>query len=93
MKAIWENTLLAESEHTKVVEGNHYFPPDSIKKDFFRASQTHTTCPWKGLASYYSIEVDGKSNPDAAWFYPEPKEAAKSIKDYVAFWHGVKVSE
>jgi len=93
MKAIWENTVLAESEHTKVVEGNHYFPPDSIKKDFFRASQTHTTCPWKGLASYYNIEVAGKSNPDAAWFYPEPKEAAKSIKDYVAFWHGVKVSE
>jgi len=93
MKAIWENTVLAESEHTKVVEGNHYFPPDSIKKDFFRASQTHTTCPWKGLASYYNIEVAGKSNPDAAWFYPEPKEAAKSIKDYVAFWHGVKVSQ
>ena len=93
MKAIWENTVLAESEHTKVVEGNHYFPPDSIKKDFFHTSQTHTTCPWKGLASYYNIEVAGKSNPDAAWFYPEPKEAAKSIKDYVAFWHGVKVSE
>ena len=93
MKAIWENTVVAESDHTKVVEGNHYFPPDSIKKDFFRASQTHTTCPWKGLASYYNIEVDGKVNPDAAWFYAEPKEAAKSIKDYVAFWHGVKVSE
>jgi len=93
MKAIWENTVLAESEHTKVVEGNHYFPPDSIKKDFFHTSQTHTTCPWKGLASYYNIDVGGKVNPDAAWFYPEPKEAAKSIKDYVAFWHGVKVSE
>jgi len=93
MKAIWENTVVAESEHTKVVEGNHYFPPDSIKKDFFRASQTHTTCPWKGVASYYNIEVAGKINPDAAWFYPEPKEAAHPIKDYVAFWHGVKVSE
>jgi uncharacterized protein (DUF427 family) len=93
MKAMWENTVLAESDHTKVVEGNHYFPPDSIKKSFFRPSQTHTTCPWKGLASYYNVEVDGKVNPDAAWFYPEPKEAAKSIKDYVAFWHGVKVSE
>lgn len=93
MKAIWENTLLAESDKTIVVEGNHYFPPDTIKRDFFKASDTHSACPWKGLASYYNVQVGAKVNPDAAWYYPEPKEAAKSIKDHVAFWRGVKVSE
>ncbi|MBM4262022.1 MAG: DUF427 domain-containing protein [Deltaproteobacteria bacterium] len=93
MKAIWENQILAESDKTIVVEGNHYFPPASIKKELFRASDTHTTCHWKGVASYYSIDVGGKVNVDAAWFYPEPKAAAKQIKDYVAFWRGVKVSE
>lgn len=93
MKAIWENTLLAESDKTIVVEGNHYFPPDAIKRDFFKASDTHSACPWKGLASYYNVQVGAKVNPDAAWYYPEPKEAAKSIKDHVAFWRGVKVSE
>jgi uncharacterized protein (DUF427 family) len=93
MKAIWENTLLAESNRTIVVEGNHYFPSDSIKREFFKASDTHSTCPWKGLASYYNVQVGEKVNPDAAWYYPEPKDAAKSIKDHVAFWRGVKVSE
>lgn len=92
MKAIWENQLLAESDQTIVVEGNHYFPPASIKKELFKTSATHTTCPWKGVASYYTIDVGGKTNPDAAWYYPEPKDAAKQIKNYVAFWRGVKVS-
>jgi uncharacterized protein (DUF427 family) len=93
MKAIWENTLLAESDRTIVVEGNYYFPPDAIKREFFKASDTHSTCPWKGLASYYNVQVGEKVNPDAAWYYPEPKDAAKPIKDHVAFWRGVKVSE
>ena len=93
MKATWENTILAESDNTIVIEGNHYFPPESIKKEYFRSSDTHSTCPWKGLASYYHVDADGKVNQDAAWYYPEPKEAAKQIKNYVAFWRGVKVSE
>ena len=93
MKAIWENTVLAESDHTIVVEGNHYFPPESIKKDFFTASDTHSTCHWKGVASYYDVKVGDKTNADAAWYYPEPKEAAKSIKDHIAFWRGVTVTE
>lgn len=93
MKATWENTLLAESDKTIVVEGNHYFPSDAIKREFLNASDTHSTCPWKGLASYYHVQVGEKVNQDAAWYYPDPKEAAKSIKDYVAFWRGVKVSE
>jgi uncharacterized protein (DUF427 family) len=93
MKATWENTLLAESDKTIVIEGNHYFPPEAIKKEYFRASDTHSTCPWKGLASYYHVDAGGKVNPDAAWYYPEPKEAAKQIKNYVAFWRGVKVSD
>jgi uncharacterized protein (DUF427 family) len=93
MKATWENTVVAESAETIVVEGNHYFPPDSIKKEHFLSSDTHSTCPWKGLASYYHVRVGEKSNPDAAWYYPEPKEAAKSIKGYVAFWRGVKVAD
>lgn len=92
-KAIWENTVLAESERTIEVEGNQYFPPDTIKTEFFRPSDQHTTCPWKGLASYYTVEVNGKRNPNAAWYYPEPKTAAKQIKDYVAFWKGVKVEK
>jgi uncharacterized protein (DUF427 family) len=93
MKASWENTIIAESNETLVVEGNHYFPPQSIKQDCLTASATHTTCPWKGLASYYNVQVGDKVNQDAAWFYPEPKDAAKQIKNYVAFWRGVKVSE
>ena len=93
MKATWENTIIAESDRTVVIEGNHYFPPNSIKKEYFSPSDTHTTCPWKGIASYYTVQIGGQSNVDAAWYYPEPKAAAQSIKDYVAFWRGVKVSE
>ena len=91
MRALWNNTVLAESDHTVVVEGNHYFPPDSIRREYFRDSNTHTICPWKGTASYYSIHVDGAANADAAWYYPEPKQAAENIRNYVAFWRGVEV--
>jgi uncharacterized protein (DUF427 family) len=90
-KAIWENAVLAESDRTIEVEGNQYFPPEAVKTEYFRPSDLHTTCPWKGLASYYNVEVNGKNNPNAAWYYREPKPAAKQIKDYVAFWKGVKV--
>jgi uncharacterized protein (DUF427 family) len=93
MKAIWNGQVLAESDDTIVIENNHYFHPDSINRDFFKSSDTHTVCPWKGLASYYTIEVDGNDNPDAAWYYPEPKDAAAGIKNYVAFWKGVTVEE
>ena len=93
MKASWENTVIAESDETIVVEGNHYFPPQSIKTEYFKTSATHTTCPWKGVASYSTLCVGDKSNPDAAWFYPEPKDAAKAIKNHVAFWRGVKVGD
>jgi uncharacterized protein (DUF427 family) len=91
VKATWNGAILAQSDRTEVVEGNHYFPPDAINQEYFRSSNTHTTCPWKGVASYYTIEVDGKSNPDAAWYYPETKSAAKNIEGYIAFWKGVKV--
>ena len=91
MKAIWNNTVIAESDTTVVIEGNHYFPHDSINKAFFTPSTTHTTCPWKGQAHYYTISVDGQDNPDAAWFYPEVSALAKPIKNYVAFWKGVQV--
>ena len=93
MKAMWRNVILAESNDTVVVEGNHYFPPDSINKQHFKQSETHTTCPWKGLASYYHIDVDGEINNDAAWYYPDPKDAAKNIKNYIAFWKGVEVNK
>lgn len=93
MKAIWNNKILAESNDTIVIEGNHYFPPGTINKEFFRESNSHTTCAWKGIASYYTLEVDGQTNIDAAWYYPDPKEAAKEIKNYVAFWRGVKVTD
>ena len=93
MKATWNNQVIAESDRTIVVENNHYFPADSIKKELFLTSSTSSSCPWKGKASYYSISVDGKINTDAAWFYPEPKDAAKNIKGYVAFWKGVKVEK
>ena len=91
MKAIWNGQVLAESDNTVVIEGNHYFPARSIKKEFFSESASNTVCPWKGTASYYHVKVDGKENPDAAWYYPSPKEAAKVIKDRVAFWKGVEV--
>jgi uncharacterized protein (DUF427 family) len=91
MKATWKGEVLAESDETVVVEGNHYFPADSIKSENFRESETHTVCHWKGTASYYDVVVGGDVNKDAAWFYPEPKDAAREIKDRVAFWRGVKV--
>ena len=91
MKAIWNGAVLADSNDTVVVEGNHYFPPAALHPDFFRKSDKHTVCPWKGTASYYNIEVDGKSNKDAAWFYPDPSSAASNVRGYIAFWKGVEV--
>ncbi|HEY8650108.1 MAG TPA: DUF427 domain-containing protein [Chthoniobacterales bacterium] len=91
MKATWQDATLAESDETVVVEGNHYFPADAIRREYFSESDTHTTCPWKGEASYYDISVNGEVNTDAAWYYPEPKQAAAQIKDRVAFWKGVVV--
>jgi uncharacterized protein (DUF427 family) len=92
-KATWNGVVLAESNQTVIVEGNHYFPEESVNMDYFKTSETHTTCPWKGLASYYTVEVDGKTNPDAAWYYPTPKDAAKHVKGRVAFWKGVVVTD
>ena len=93
MKAIFNNKTIAESNDTIVIENNHYFPHDSINKEFFKSSETHSVCPWKGTASYYTIEVDGKENKDAAWFYPEVSDLAKGIKNRVAFWKGVKIED
>jgi len=93
MKAIWNNTLIAESNETVKLEGNYYFPPDSVMTQFLRASSTHTICSWKGKASYFDIVIDDSINRDAAWYYPEPKQEALNIKNYVAFWHGVEVSQ
>jgi uncharacterized protein (DUF427 family) len=90
-KAVWNGAVLAESDKTQVVEGNHYFPPESIRREHFRETAHHTTCPWKGLASYYDVVVGEQVNSNAAWYYPEPKEAASAIKGYVAFWKGVQV--
>ncbi len=90
-RAIWNGAVLAESEHCEVVEGNHYFPPDAIDRTYLKESSTHTVCSWKGTASYYDVVVDGQVNKDAAWYYPQPTVAARQIKDYVAFWHGVQV--
>lgn len=92
-KATWEGAVLAESDNTIEIEGNQYFPADAIHKEHFKPSNAHSVCPWKGTASYYDIEVDGKSNPGAAWYYPQPKDAARQIKDYVAFWKGVRVEQ
>ncbi|HEV3470627.1 MAG TPA: DUF427 domain-containing protein [Pyrinomonadaceae bacterium] len=91
MKATWKGAVLAESDDTVVVEGNHYFPPESVNREYFRESATHTVCPWKGVASYYDVVVGGETNKDAAWFYPEAKPAAKELEGRVAFWRGVKV--
>jgi len=91
MKAIWNEVIIAESEDTIVVENNHYFPAHSVKREYLKASEKNSVCPWKGLASYHSIEVSGKLNKDAAWYYPEPKDAAAHIKDHIAFWKGVQV--
>ena len=93
MKAVWNNTVIAESDETVEVEGNQYFPAESINKEYFQPSETHSVCGWKGTASYYDVVVDGNSNKDAAWYYPDTKPDAKNIEGYVAFWKGVKVSE
>jgi uncharacterized protein (DUF427 family) len=92
-KAIWEGTVLAESDQTIEIECNQYFPPDSIRSEYFQPSDHRTVCIWKGTASYYDLEVNGKRNPGAAWFYPEPKAAAAEIKNYIAFWRGVDVEK
>lgn len=91
MKAIWKDTVIAESADTVVVEGNHYFPLASLQKQYVVDSTHHTTCPWKGVASYYTLRVDGAENPNAAWYYPTPKSGAEAVADRVAFWKGVKV--
>ena len=93
MKAIWNNQIVAESDETIVVESNHYFPSDSIKSEFFIKSNTTSTCPWKGEASYYSLSVNGEENRDAAWYYPNPKDEARQIKGMLAFWKGVEIIE
>jgi len=90
--AIWNGTVIAQSDETILVEGNHYFPPNSIREEFFQPSQTHSTCGWKGTASYKTLAVDGKTNEDACWYYPMPKEQAANIKGYHAFWKGVEVN-
>ncbi len=91
MKAIWNGKIIAESSETKVVENNHYFPPTAVNREFLKESSTHTICSWKGEASYFSIEVEGSVNKDAAWFYPNPKPKAAEIAHYVAFWKGVQI--
>ena len=91
MKAIWNGKIIAESNETKVIENNHYFPADSVNKEYLENSETRTACPWKGQASYYNVVADGQSNKNAAWYYPQPKPMTKDIKNYIAFWKGVKV--
>ncbi|MEU2039992.1 DUF427 domain-containing protein [Nocardia niwae] len=90
--AMWNGEILASSDDTVLVEGNHYFPVESVRTQFLRPSDTHTTCPWKGEASYYTLDVNGAVNEDAAWYYPEPKSEAEQIRDHVAFWHDVEVT-
>jgi uncharacterized protein (DUF427 family) len=90
--ARWNGEIIAESDQTTIVEGNHYFPAESVRQDYLRPSDTHSTCPWKGEASYYTLDVNGQQNQDAAWYYPQPKDAAAEIKDHVAFWKGVEVT-
>ena len=92
VRARWNDAVLAESDETLLCEGNHYFPLGDVRPELLKASPTHTYCPWKGNASYYHVEVDGRENADAAWYYAEPYEAAAAIKGYVAFWHGVEVA-
>ncbi|MGW2664519.1 DUF427 domain-containing protein [Nocardia tengchongensis] len=91
MRAIWNGTVIAESATTVEVEGNQYFPVESLKSEYFAESAKHTVCPWKGIASYYTVTVEGAENPDAAWYYPHPSPLARKIKNHVAFWHGVTV--
>ena len=93
MRAIWNGKVIAESDRFESVEGNVYFPPQSVRREYLKQSSTRTVCPWKGVAHYYTLEVDGKENPDAAWYYPEPKAAAAKIRDHVAFWRGVTVEK
>ena len=93
MKATWRGQVLAESDETRVVEGNHYFPPGSLRAEFFEDSATHTTCSWKGVASYKNVVVEGQRNADAAWYYPDPKPAADEIRGWFAFWRGVEVQK
>ena len=93
MKAIWNGQIIADSDHTKNVEGNQYFPIDSVNKDFLTSSDTQTVCHWKGTASYYDVVVSGQVNKDAAWYYPNPSDKAKPIKDYIAFWRGVEITK
>lgn len=93
MKAIWNSKVIAQSDETIVIENNHYFPHESLNKMFFKPSKTKSVCPWKGTASYYTVDVEGKQNKDAAWFYPEVSELAKGIKNYVAFWKGVQIED
>ncbi|MFQ5637228.1 MAG: DUF427 domain-containing protein [bacterium] len=92
-KAVWNGKVLAESDNTEIVEGNHYFPPDTINPEYFQESKTTTVCPWKGTANYYHISVNGQVNVDAAWYYPDPKAAAENIKAHVAFWRGVDIQD
>ncbi|MFV1997947.1 MAG: DUF427 domain-containing protein [Acidiferrobacterales bacterium] len=92
MKAIWKDTVIAESDDTVVVEGNHYFPESAVKMNYLSSSETKSTCPWKGIASYYTISINGELNVDAAWYYPEPKEAASNIQGHIAFWRGVEIT-
>jgi uncharacterized protein (DUF427 family) len=91
MRAVWKGQVLAESDKTVVVEGNHYFPPEAVRREFVAPSKTTTVCSWKGVASYYTVNVEGADNTDAAWYYPEPKDEAAQIRDYVAFWRGVTI--
>ena len=93
MKAIWNGEVIAESDQTVIIEGNHYFPHEAIKKEFYKESNTSSHCPWKGMASYYTVDVNGSENKDAAWYYPEVSELAKGIKNYVAFWKGVQIED
>jgi uncharacterized protein (DUF427 family) len=93
LRAVWNGVVLAETAHTVQVEGNHYFPPESLRREYFAASTTTSRCPWKGLAHYYTLSVHGEMNPDAAWYYPHPSPRARQIKDHVAFWNGVRVEE
>lgn len=90
-RAIWNGAVIAESNRCVVVEGNQYFPRESVKREYLQPSESHTVCPWKGTASYYNVVVGGQTNTDAAWYYPEPKPAAAQIRDHIAFWHGVTV--
>ena len=90
-RAIWNGVVLAESDKTIFLEGNHYFPPDSLNREYFKESDLHTVCHWKGVASYFDVQVAGEINPGAAWYYPEPSHAAANIRDYVGFWRGVRV--